>query len=122
MTARKEYTDRKEQVTDFVIGFFGWFIINAILVTVTQALSFFSVGFFTQVPLTDETATMALGLWSLALTCLPLVANVLVIARLSYTRRWVALGALAAFGATLFITLCAGAVILATCFTLMAPR
>jgi hypothetical protein len=103
---RKTYTTRREKVIDFVIGFFGWFIVNGVLYACSIAvLSQFA----------SESIPEPLPV--LFLVALPLLINIAALILLGLTRRWIALGALAAFALLLIGTLLLGLIVYAVCFS-----
>src|SRR5690242_11101395 len=101
---RKVYTTRKEKVIDFVLGFFGWFLVNGLLyggsILILQA-----VGSNTS----DSTLALLLGL-------IPLLVNIAALIFFAFTRRWIALGILAAFALMLVAVLLIGIVLYVICF------
>lgn len=102
---RKEYTTRNQKILDFVIGFLGWFLLNGLMYTCS-------------VVLLGQLDTSGDSSWlSLALLALPLVLNVVLLIVLGRLRRWIALGALAAFASTLVMVLILGIVVYAVCFS-----
>lgn len=104
---RKEYTDRSQKVLDFVLGFIGWFLINGLLYTG-------SIIVINKLP-SGGSATDAITLLALAA---PLLINIAALIYFGFARRWVALGALAAFALTLLGTLVLGALVYAICFSM----
>jgi hypothetical protein len=101
---RKVYTTRSEKVLDFVIGFVGWFVVNGLLYGcsfyILSAMSFNT---------TSDSIALLLGL-------LPLLLNIAALILFAFTRRWIALGILAAFGLALIGVLLLGLVIYVTCY------
>ncbi|MFQ5611520.1 MAG: hypothetical protein ACE5H9_05250 [Anaerolineae bacterium] len=112
---RKTYETRNEKVIDFVIGFAGWFIGNGLL----------WLGFGLVFGLVAEAGPIA-GDQDLQevliaiLGCLPLLINAAVLIYFAFTRHWIALGLLAAFGILLVLALLAALVLGATCFVLLS--
>jgi hypothetical protein len=100
---RKIYTTRNEKILDFVIGFLGWCLINGLM----YACSFM---FLTYVSVQQDSQTIAL-------LVVPLIVNVIGLILLGMTRRWMALGALAAFALLLLGTLVIGLLVYAICFS-----
>jgi hypothetical protein len=100
---RKIYTTRNEKILDFVLGFLGWYLINGLM----YACSFM---FLTYVSVEQDSI-------SLALLVVPLIVNIVGLILLSMTRRWMALGALAAFALLLLATLVIGLLVYAICFS-----
>ncbi len=100
----KVYTTRKEKVVDFVIGSFGWFLVNALLyscsVVILQSMN-------SSAP--QSIATLLLGL-------LPLLINIGALIYFAFTRRWIALGILAAFALVLVGVLLLGLVFYVICY------
>lgn len=100
----KVYTTRNEKVRDFVFGSFGWFLVNGILyscsVVILQAMD-------SSAP--QSTPALLLGI-------LPLLINIGALIYFAFTRRWVALGMLAAFALVLVGVLLLGLVFYAICY------
>jgi hypothetical protein len=103
--SRKIYTTRREKVIDFIVGFLGWFFINGLLYT----LLVFLIGQFSP----DAQSSLAVVLLGL----LPLLINIGALIYFGFTRRWIALGALAAFAAVLLLALLLGLLVYAICYT-----
>jgi len=99
---RKIYTTRNEKILDFVIGFVGWCLINGLM----YACSFM---FLTYVSVEQDAQ-------AIALLVVPLIVNVIGLILLGMTRRWIALGALAAFALLLVGVLLIGLLVYAICF------
>jgi hypothetical protein len=101
---RKVYTTRNEKVLDFVPGFIGWFLVNGLLygcsILMLQSLA-------SSAP--DSIAALLLGL-------LPLLINIGALIFFAFTRRWIALGILAAFALVLVGVLLIGIVIYVICY------
>ena len=101
---RKVYTTRSEKVLDFVIGFVGWFLVNGLLygcsIWVLQSI--------------DSSSSQSLP--ALLLGLLPLLINIGALIFFAFTRRWIALGMLAAFALVLVGVLLLGLVFYAICF------
>lgn len=102
----KIYEDSNQKVLDFVIGFVGWFIVNGILYACMAVLA----GQFSL----DDT------MLSLVFLALPLLINIGSLVLLGFTRRWIALGALAAFALSLLGVVLLGVVIYVLCGSLYA--
>jgi len=95
---RKVYETRREKRIDFFAGFFGCYIVNVVIGSiVAPALSGPS----------DTTGYILLGLI--------LAMNAIAIVLLALSRTWIALGALAAYGAGFLFALVATALIFAAC-------
>ncbi len=99
---RKIYATRNEKILDFVIGFVGWCLINGLMYAC-------SLTFLTYVGVQEDSL-------SIALLVVPLIVNIIALIFLGMTRRWIALGALAAFALLLLGTLVIGLLIYAICF------
>lgn len=115
---RKIYETRNEKTLDFVIGFLGWFVFTLILQFAANLLlpgGRFVVGLLSGND-TDIARSLdtVLPILALAINCLPLILNILVLIYFAFTRYWIALGALFAFGALLLIVL----LLAAGCFAL----
>ena len=102
---RKVYTARNEKIIDFAIGFVGWFIVNGLLYTCL-------IWLYSDLPTADSQGYIA----ALVLLALPLLINIGALVLLAFTRRWIALGALAAFGLLLLGGLLLGLLLYAVCF------
>jgi hypothetical protein len=100
----KVYTTRSEKVLDFVIGFIGWFMVNGLMYTLLVQL----------LGLAEPDTQSSLAV--LVLLVLPLVINVAAMIFFGFARRWVALGALAAFGSLLALVVVLGVLAAAFCF------
>lgn len=99
---RKTYTTRNEKILDFVIGFVGWCVLNGVMYACSIAI------------LSNlDTQTDAVAI---ALLALPLLVNIAALIFLGMTRRWIALGALAAFALLLVGVLIIGVLVYAICF------
>ena len=101
---RKVYTTRNEKVLDFVIGFVGWFLVNGLLygcsILILQSMDSSS---------SDSILALLLGL-------IPLLVNIAALIFFAFTRRWIALGILAAFALVLVGVLLIGIAIYVICF------
>lgn len=114
---RKIYTTRNEKIIDFVIGFIGWFVLNTVFWVL---LTFGMTGLFAlvgSVPSSNSNLGDAVAIVGALLNCLPFFLNILVLIFFVFTRYWIALGILGAFGASLLIALCATVVFAAICFS-----
>jgi len=100
---RKTYETRNQKIVDFVLGFVGWYLLNGLMY-------FCSFAFLTYVSSEQDAI-------SLALLVVPLVVNIVGLILLGLTRRWIALGALAAFALLLLATLVIGLLVYAICFS-----
>lgn len=103
---RKVYTTRNEKIIDFAIGFVGWFLVNGVLYACL-------IPIYSRLPTPDSQGSVA----ALMLLALPLLINIGLLVLLAFTRRWIALGALAAFGLLLIGTLVLGLLAYAVCFS-----
>jgi hypothetical protein len=103
---RKVYTTRNEKIIDFVIGFVGWFLVNGLLygcsIVILQARPFET---------SDSFVALLLGV-------LPLLINIGALILLAFMRRWIALGALAAFALALLGALLIGLFIYTVCLNM----
>jgi hypothetical protein len=104
---RKIYTMRKEKVLDFVIGFAGWFLINGLL----YGCSILVLNQFASEGVPDTIIPLLLGV-------LPLLINIAALIFFAFTRRWIALGALAAFALVLVAVLLIGLFIYTVCLNM----
>jgi hypothetical protein len=100
------YTNRNEKILDFVIGFVGWFLINGLLygcsIAILQVMAFET---------SDSIVVLLLGV-------LPLLINIAALIFFAFTRRWIALGALAAFALVLVGVLLIGLFIYTVCLNM----
>lgn len=97
---RKEYETRQEKGLDFIAGYGGWYIVNAVVAFVILLVTggLFGPGVISQIA----------GFTMLAL-------NVVALMLLALIRPWMALGILAAIGVTFLLVLVIAAFIRATC-------
>lgn len=102
----KIYTTRNEKILDFVIGFVGWYVLNGVL---------YAALIFIVQAMPGDSQDSVVGLM---LVGLPLLINIVALTLLAFTRRWIALGALAAFGLLLVGALILGLFIYAVCFSM----
>jgi hypothetical protein len=120
---RHDYTTRNQKLVDFLLGFFGWYIINLVLFIALALLSGVVSGAVSEslldAGIDPVTATDAIGIAGLVLQCLVLVANVGTLFYFGFTRYWIALGELAAFAFALLLVLCAALVFGAFCFVML---
>lgn len=99
---RKIYETRREKATDFFAGFFGCYVVNAVIGSVVAPLFLGLSG-----PYSD-----AAGYILLALT---LAVNAIAIVLLALSRTWIALGALAAHASAFLVVLAIAALIWVAC-------
>lgn len=102
---QKTYETHGEKRRDFLIGFGGWFGINAALLVlgwIASALVHSLLGPIVSRATADVIVTIIAWL-------VPLLINVGGLIYLGFTRKWMALGALAAIGVVLLLVLCATA-------------
>lgn len=96
---RKTYTSRSEKITDFVMGFVGWFLLNTLSGLISLVL-------FSDWPGAGRTAwehlldVLPLLPFSGAGACLIYPAWMVALAVVFWWRRWLALGGATAFGLT----------------------
>lgn len=113
---RHTYNARGEKTIDFVIGFVGWWVVNAIILGISQVILPIVMVGLGGVDLDRSLTDTLVTLLGLATTCLPLLLNVGAVVVFAFTRYWIALGALAAFGAALLVAMCIAIVVGAVCF------
>jgi hypothetical protein len=106
---RKVYQTRREKRIDFFIGFFGWYVVNAMAFIIVSAIGSIADGVFGP-GVTSEAAQYIL-------LALPLVLNVVAIVLLALSRTWISLGILAAIGAAFLVVLVGGLLLMAVCFS-----
>lgn len=119
---QKQYDTRREKVIDFLIGFFGWFILNGLMSLVT---TFAPVGItelteLFQSPDVNQIFQGIGGIVGILIVCLPLLINVVLLIYFAFTRYWIAIGGASAFASLLILTICAGIVFTAACFILLS--
>jgi hypothetical protein len=116
---RRTYETRQEKRRDFWIGFGGWFAVNIALAMLTWGctalISYLAANLL---PPSNTIDTLA-PLLVLILQIIPLLINLGGLIFLGFTRQWIALGALAAFGAALLLVVVAGVCFVVICFTLL---
>lgn len=109
---RKVYETRNEKVIDFLIGFFGWFILNAIFYGFQ---AFFAGGVIGLGEATNLSQDM-INILTWIIGCLPFLINIGLLIFLGLTRYWIALGGLAAFAAILLLVILLFIFLLIACF------
>jgi len=116
---RHEYTSSSQKTIHFLIGFFGWYIVNGVLWGGSQVVSSLVYGGLqTSTPGTDVTSTSDLiGIAFLVFSCVVLLLNLGTMIYFGFTRYWIALGELSAFASLLILAICASVAFLAICFT-----
>jgi len=112
MLAKKVYETKAEKRTDFIIGFVGFFILNVIIGVVIMFLAWV----ISELGLSNDLA----ALFGLILYCFPLLVNIGLILYTGFTRSWIALGMLAAFGALFVLTIIAGIFLTVACFVVLS--
>ncbi len=117
---RAAYATRARKVGDFLIGYFGWFVLNALLQGVLFGVSYAVL----QGAAANARAypdLQNLVMWAtLICNALLLVLNVALVVYFALTRYWIALGALAAFATLLVLTICAAIFLSVACFASLA--
>jgi len=111
---RKIYETRNEKQKDFVIGFFGWIVVNVIAVIVGSAVFNAVLSLFERL-FPGASYDTIMGIQSIGSLLMPLLFNVGLLIFLALTRKWIALGALAGFAAVLIFVVVAGLVLTAIC-------
>ncbi len=111
--SRHTYETRSQKTAHFLIGFFGWFVLNVVL---GGALSLGVTLISAAIPSDNPDAPNILGSVWLGLSCLSLLLNVGLLIYFGFTRYWIALGALAAFAVVLLLILCVSVIIGVLCF------
>jgi hypothetical protein len=120
---RATYAERADKVRDFVIGYLGWFILNALLNGVLFGVSLIAPAIGSSAPDNFElyqTIQNVLVWVQLACNGLLLLLNVGLIIYFALTRYWIALGALSAFATLLALALCAAIFVAVACFAIIA--
>ena len=111
--ARHTYETRGQMTAHFLIGFFGWFVLNAVF---GGALSLGMSLLSAAIPPDNADAQNILGYVALGLSCLSLLLNVGLLIYFGFTRHWIAFGALAAFAVVLLLILCISVIVGVLCF------
>jgi hypothetical protein len=116
---RHEYATQSAKRNDFIIGFLAWYALNLVLWAVVGIMA--GVVFSILPPQFEPTQnTNSTTLWFAAtsvITCgLPLLLNLGALLYFGRTRRWIALGALAAFAVVLLFILIVGLIVAVLCF------
>jgi hypothetical protein len=121
---RFQYSSTGQKVAHFVVGFFGWFLLNAVAWGLLGVLSGAGSSLFDDLlrgaGVTPGLASDIVGAVYLGLSCLVMLLNIGTIIYFAFTRYWIALGELAAFGLVLVLTLCAALLFGAACFAILA--
>jgi len=112
---RKIYETKKEKSRDFWIGVIGWVILNVVLWGLSTVLYAFLLQYAVSTQFDPSVSEFFAYLPTFS-SCLPLLINILLITFFAFTRRWIALGALAAFGAAFVLAIIAGIVLTVACF------
>lgn len=107
---------RNEKIRDFLIGFVGWFVLNGFLTGIGWAVTVGLGTLLSRLSFNSDSAQTLLGAVGLVVNCLPWLINIGLLIYFGLTRYWIALGALAAFGAVLFLLLCVAVVVWVMCF------
>lgn len=115
--SRKSYATRSEKIIDFVLGFFGWFVLTALLGGLLQLVSGLMAWAAGRAGI--DTAGNLYLVAGLAVYGLVFLIQVALVVFFAFTRGWIALGALTAFALTLFIVICLAVLIGGTCFALL---
>ena len=118
---RKDYLTRREKTVDFLIGFFGWFLLNGLWWGGLTLASWLLLQVSDTPAGTDLTQFLeSIGeVASVVLLILPLIINVALLIRFAFGRFWIAIGAASAFASLLLLTICAGIVWTVACFTIL---
>ena len=111
---KKIYTTKNEKTIDFVIGFVAWFVLNGVL----TGLTWFMASMLGTLQVEPEMQSV-LGIVGAVVMFVPLVINIGLLIFFAFTRAWIALGMLAAFGVSLLITICLGILFGAACFAIL---
>ncbi len=108
MNFGKIYTTRQEKTIDFLIGFFGCLLVNGV----------FFILLFVALPSTGADTSAGSFLDALAGigTLVLLILNPLILIITAFTRAWIALGMLSAFGTVFVLVLCVGIAFSTVCF------
>ena len=103
---RKEYLTRGEKAADFLIGFVGFFALNAIIVLIV------SYG-------QEETKGLAYDISIAARTAWPWAINIGSFVFFAWWRLWIAIGALFALGVLLVVPILAGVCFVVACLAIL---
>jgi hypothetical protein len=112
MFHRKDYQSKSAKRTDFIIGFAGFFVVNAIMAIIIAVI----VGLLDSASVDVSIVETA----SVILFCLPLLLNLAALLYFAYTRSWLSFGILSALGAMFVLVIVAGIFFTVACFALLA--
>ena len=119
---RKIYDTRRQKTIDFIIGFVGFFILNALM---TLGFILASSGFVELTNVLDSTSIDQIynavgGIIGWVLVCAPWLINLGIPIWFAFRQYYIAIGYASAFGTFLFITICAGIVWTVACFVMLS--
>jgi hypothetical protein len=122
ITRKVEYSTSEKRL-DFIIGFVGWFVLNFLLFVLTTALStFFSLLYFSIYSSFQAAGSVVGTVYGILNVCLgfglPAIVNIGGLIYFAVARRWIALGALSAFGLSVLCVLLAGIIIAVLCLNI----
>jgi hypothetical protein len=126
ITRKVEYLPAEKRL-DFVIGFAGWFVLNVLIWVVASLVStVMSVTYFAVYPNLQGASSLAGSVFTVLNGCvglgLPVVANLGGLIYFGVVRRWIALGALSAFGLSALCVLCVGIFVAVLCLNIIPQR
>ncbi len=116
---RATYETRSQKVRDFLIGYIGWFVLNALVNALLYAFAFLSPALMTSNDY-DPTLQSTLSIVGLVCNIGAFLLNIGLLIYFALTRYWIALGALSAFGTLFALAICAAVVIGVVCFVSLA--
>ena len=117
--ARKTYETRQEKRRDFWIGFGGWFAANIALALLAWGCTLLLSYLKDNLLPSDEAIDTVVPILVVIVQVIPLFINIGALIFLAFTRHWIALGALVAFGAALILVVAAGVCFVVACFALV---
>lgn len=112
---QKEYTDPAEKRKDFWFGIVLWVGLNVLVFPICSFLVSIGLSSVTAGLNSNGASNTLFSIVGVVVGFLPLLINIGLIVYFAFTRRQVALGMLAAFGAALLLTLCLGTLFAVAC-------
>ena len=104
---------------EFLAGFFGFFLLNALAAGVSVGVSYLVVQqLFDSNTSLGTILALVIQIWSIVV----LFANIIALPILAFYRRRVFWGVLAAWGVSFVLVICAGVIITVVCFTALSTN
>lgn len=116
---RKTYETRQEERRDFWIGFGGWFATNIVMTLLSWGCTLLMSYLKDNLLPSNEAIDTLVPILVVIVQVIPLFINLGGLIFLAFTRKWMALGALVAFGAALILVVAAGVCFVVACFALV---